>query len=783
VADGSTQSIPWGAYTYITSYPTIVKNDFGAGAFSGGTFTVPANKAGWYTVSGEIIFNTGAGQMDPMIGIMVNGAAITYQRDQSNSGVGPTFNSASAEVYLNAGDTVRLNAYQSDSDLAAQNLSNARLSLVRLGSTQANSFTLDYSTTTNTLTGNVGGMIATTSIVSGSGSANLAFSAHRNGVAQAYVDGTLTKVQYTTEDFDTNSNYDNATNYRFQPTVAGKYILTGSAYVCINAAGYAETYIRKNGTTNIAQSRHGNASAGTQCTFSPASAVVDANGTTDYFEVFIMTSGGTGNIFDINGGTKFTGALISGGSGSGSITNSLTYSTSTSLLTSNVSGVVATTSLVTSSSAAPAFSAGRTTSNQIVASNVITLVDWNLENFDTTNNFDPATDRFTPTTAGKYHITASAQCPDATASCTVYVRKNGAIIHAGQSVPTGGAVGVANLDNLIEMNGTTDYLDVVVNNSGGTNVTGSPVVTYFSGSLVGGISSAPWSQVTSTFAYTMSDLSVGSSTSASTKMQVFGDIRVGTSGTNGCIQRFDGTALTGTCSSDETLKTNITDLNMASITEKIANLRFVSYSWNDLAAEKYNKATTTTAYGVLAQNVEANFPELVSTDDQGYKVVDLSTLQWYLMAAVKEVLGKIDNIIDTLINHEDRIRAIEERLQMQGVESNLESLTSTPEQTSTTSDTLVDWSDPTSTSTPEATPTLSCQAGTQYDSTTNSCVAIPSTTETPTTTDSTTTTPTVEPTPEPTPTTEPTSEPTTEPAPEPTPAPADPVVTETAPVQ
>ena len=43
-------------------------------------------------------------------------------------------------------------------------------------------------------------------------------------------------------------------------------------------------------------------------------------------------------------------------------------------------------------------------------------------------------------------------------------------------------------------------------------------------------------------------------------LQVIGDIRVGTSGTNGCLQKFSGLALTGTCSSDERLKTNIRPL-------------------------------------------------------------------------------------------------------------------------------------------------------------------------------------------------------------------------------
>jgi small subunit ribosomal protein S15 len=71
----------------------------------------------------------------------------------------------------------------------------------------------------------------------------------------------------------------------------------------------------------------------------------------------------------------------------------------------------------------------------------------------------------------------------------------------------------------------------------------------------------------------------------------FGDIRIGTSGTNGCLQRFDGTALTGTCSSDENLKTNIKTLDNADIATKLGNVDIVEYNWNETANKEYSKAT------------------------------------------------------------------------------------------------------------------------------------------------------------------------------------------------
>jgi hypothetical protein len=50
---------------------------------------------------------------------------------------------------------------------------------------------------------------------------------------------TFTKVQINTEEFDTNSNFDSTTNYRFTPTVAGYYQVNGS----VN--NYSSTYANK----------------------------------------------------------------------------------------------------------------------------------------------------------------------------------------------------------------------------------------------------------------------------------------------------------------------------------------------------------------------------------------------------------------------------------------------------------------------------------------------------------------------------------------------------------
>ncbi len=68
---------------------------------------------------------------------------------------------------------------------------------------------------------------------------------------QAISDNTLTKVAFNSEAFDTDSKYDNSTNYRFTPTIAGKYFV----YSQINGYSGGDSdlvtitlQIRKNGS-------------------------------------------------------------------------------------------------------------------------------------------------------------------------------------------------------------------------------------------------------------------------------------------------------------------------------------------------------------------------------------------------------------------------------------------------------------------------------------------------------------------------------------------------------
>jgi hypothetical protein len=107
---------------------------------------------------------------------------------------------------------------------------------------------------------------------------------------------TLVKLQLDTEDYDTNNDYDNSTNYRFTPSVAGKYWLFGSTNISGGAINtFAQLLIYKNGSIHrVAFHRY----AGDGDLIPTVGSIVEANGTTDYFELYAkQNTGNTRNTF------------------------------------------------------------------------------------------------------------------------------------------------------------------------------------------------------------------------------------------------------------------------------------------------------------------------------------------------------------------------------------------------------------------------------------------------------------------------------------------------------
>ena len=96
--------------------------------------------------------------------------------------------------------------------------------------------------------------------------------------------------------------------------------------------------------------------------------------------------------------------------------------------------------------------------------------------------------------------------------------------------------------------------------------------------------------------------------------------------------------------SDERLKTNI--VNIPNAIDKIKQINGVYFDWIPLTKEQRKILHGNEGHdiGVIAQEIEAILPELVTTRDNGYKAVKYEKLVAVLIEAVKELNEKINKI-------------------------------------------------------------------------------------------------------------------------------------------
>ena len=149
-------------------------------------------------------------------------------------------------------------------------------------------------------------------ILGASGSSANAFSVHKNGTNQIGVtSNTWTKATWSTKLFDTNNNFDLSTN-RFTPTIAETYLFVGSIrYASMSVGARMIVALYKNSTAYKYFSAHYYASASYWDVNYACSIQADANGTTDYFELFVhQNSGGDKDIDGAALTTYFMGSIL-----------------------------------------------------------------------------------------------------------------------------------------------------------------------------------------------------------------------------------------------------------------------------------------------------------------------------------------------------------------------------------------------------------------------------------------------------------------------------------------
>jgi len=100
--------------------------------------------------------------------------------------------------------------------------------------------------------------------------------------------------------------------------------------------------------------------------------------------------------------------------------------------------------------------------------------------------------------------------------------------------------------------------------------------------------------------------------------------------------RINPTTTSLDCSSDSRLKKDVTDLSSADSLSKLTALQPVAYHWNG------ETSSDPTHFGLIAQAVEPIFPELVSTDANGYKSIAYTAFTPLMIDAIKELNLKVD---------------------------------------------------------------------------------------------------------------------------------------------
>ena len=133
------------------------------------------------------------------------------------------------------------------------------------------------------------------------------------------------------------------------------------------------------------------------------------------------------------------------------------------------------------------------------------------------------------------------------------------------------------------------------------------------------------------------------------KLEVNGELRVAD-----CVKNAAGNQIAGTCPSDERLKTNIEPF--APLLSQLVRLQPVHFNWRAADFPDYHFGSSR-GYGLIAQQVEPVFPELVSPDKNGFKAVNYSELPLLMLEAIRELDAKnraLQSRIEALEAAQDR---------------------------------------------------------------------------------------------------------------------------------
>ena len=494
---------------------------------------------------------------------------------------------------------------------------------------------------------------------SGGGAVGPSFSVNKGGTNQAVTAATSTKVTWSTELFDTNNNF---ASDRFTPTAAGKYIFSGST-TCGFITGYCLAILYRNGLVVAEGGRNSSASGSDKA--ATVTHILDMNGTTDYAELYVYTSGTT--VAGAVGQTYFTGSMLGGGSGG----DTLAGLSCTSGQVAAWNGTVWACSTPSGGGGASVyFEATRDVTQSIASGAWTTLAATNQVQDVGGDNFNATTGVFTAPSNGFYQFNASAYgswIATTTVSGIYIITSTGKTVCNGSNTQNTSANLYANIScsgSVYLTAGLTVYPQVYQNSGAAKNFGGS-----FDGFLVGGGSGgsdtlaglsctdgqvAAWNNTGGVWECTDAGAGIWSDSGNGYIEYSVAEAGVKLANVTGMAQPVLGLAagmtwdagasslnITGnitysgtlTDTSDRRLKSDIEDLvHYGSMLDRINAIDTYSFRMKDTPDAPKE-------FGVMAQELEGIFPELVHTahDEMRTKSVNYVGLIAPMIEAMKEL--------------------------------------------------------------------------------------------------------------------------------------------------
>ena len=153
------------------------------------------------------------------------------------------------------------------------------------------------------------------------------------------------------------------------------------------------------------------------------------------------------------------------------------------------------------------------------------------------------------------------------------------------------------------------------------------------------------------------NLNMGANNVVSTGAATFNSLTISNlaGATTGGTLTIDGSGVFST--SDRRYKENIVPLNSAM--EQISKVEGVKYNYKADDASLVH-------FGVIAQDIEKIFPNLVKTNNKGYKSVNYIELVPMLLEAIKEQQSSIEKLQKQLMNSDRKTMQTEKALAQQG---------------------------------------------------------------------------------------------------------------------